>query len=206
VIEGSSHDFLTDAFRAMGNAQIGAIRGFRYGTHVPVGPIKLEDLYHYIPIGPQIAVGTIKGQAMKNQIENAADGSLNPDPRAWTGGWLFNFSGVTMDLDAYQPNGSRASNIMVNGSPLNVAGTYTYASYWYAGDPTLINRVPATNIQVLKDEQGNVMDATEVVARYLQTLQNQTADPVLHRINLLRPLPLPLYGNGEVQPLMGVSP
>lgn len=60
VIEGSSHDFLTDAFKAMTGAQIGAIRGFRYGTHVPTGPIKMEDLFHFIPIGPQIAMGTIK--------------------------------------------------------------------------------------------------------------------------------------------------
>lgn len=90
---------------------------------------------------------------------------------------------------------------------LKTAGTYAYASYWYAGDPTLINRVPATNIQVLKDEQGNMMDTAEVVVRCLQSPPHQTADPVLHRINLLRPLPLPLYGNnGEVRSRMGASP
>lgn len=206
VIEGSSHDFLTDAFRAMTGAQIGAIRGFRYGTHVNVGPIKREDLYHYIPIGPQIAVGTIRGQSLKNQIENATDGSLNPDVRAWTGGWLFNFSGVTMDMDVYQPAGSRASNIRVEGAPLDVAANYTYASYWYESDPTLINRVPATDITVLTNPDGSPMDGVEVVVNYLQSLPNQTADPVLNRINLLQPLPLPKFGNPEVQPLRGATP
>lgn len=205
VIEGASHDFLTDAFRAMTGADIGAIRGFRYGTHVRRGPIKYEDLFHFIPIGPQIAVGTIKGQALKNQIEGAADGSLNPDVSKWTGGWLFNFSGVTMDLDPYQAAGARASNIQVHGQALDPAGDYRYASYWYANDPGLINVLPASNIQVLSDENGAPLDGTEVVVRYLQSLPGMTADPELNRIKLLHPLPAPRFGNPEVQPLRGAQ-
>ena len=204
ILEGSSHDFMTDAFRAMTGAQIGAIRGFRYGTHVPVGPIKYEDLFHFIPIGPQIAMGTIKGQALKNQIENAADGSLNPDVSKWTGGWLFNFSNVTLDMDPYLTLNNRASNIMVGGAALDVAASYTYASYWYANDPTLINVVPATNITVLKDTDGGPLDATEVLVRYLESLPHHTADPVLNRIRLVRPFPAASFGFPEVQPLRGV--
>jgi 2',3'-cyclic-nucleotide 2'-phosphodiesterase (5'-nucleotidase family) len=206
VIEGSGHDFLTDAFRAMTGAQVGAIRGFRYGTVIKPGPIKLEDIYHFVAIGPQIAIGTVKGQSIKNQIESAADGSLNPDVSKWTGGWLFGFSGLTMDLDPYATNGNRATNIMVSGQPLNLAASYTYASYWYAADPTLINRVPATNIQVLKDTNGDPLDGTEVVARYLESLPNNLANPELHRIKLLQPLPPYRYGFPEVQPLLGAQP
>lgn len=160
VVEGTSHDFIADALRVVAAADIGAIRGFRYGTHVVPGQIKLEDLYHFMPIGPQVAKGTIAGQALKNQIENAADGSLNPDPRLWTGGWLFNFSNVSMDFDPYSaPAGvapfaldnGRAFNIMVNGLPLVLKKpdatnqTYSYASYWYGSDgrdKCLVNRVP----------------------------------------------------------------
>ena len=216
VIEGSSHDFLTDAFRAVAGTQIGAIRGFRYGTHVAPGAIKMEDLYHYIPIGPQIAKGTIRGQALKNQIENAADGSLNPNVAAWTGGWLFNFSGVSMDVDVYKPNGQRASNILVNGVPVVLTGNYTYASYWYAGDPCLINVVPVpgcvatagvpSNITILRDDDGSPMDATEVVVKYLQMLPNQTADTQLNRIRVIAPLPAAKFGNPEMQPLRGATP
>lgn len=221
VIEGTSHNFLTDAFRTVADADIGAIRGFRYGTHVAPGPIKLEDLYHFMPIGPRIAKGTITGTSLKNQIESAADGSLNPDPRRWTGGWLFNFSNVTMDLDAYQSSPNRASNIRVGGAPLEATRNYTYASYWYDTDPTLINRVNATNISVaVRDpdtgkarfvpaaevSQFEAMDATEVVAQYLQDNLGGTLTSVgTNRINLLTPLPPPLYRNPEVQPLSGVK-
>lgn len=223
VIEGTSHDFLTDAFKTVAGTDIGAIRGFRYGTHVAPGPVKLEDLYHYMPIGPRIARGTIGGQLVKNQIENPADGSLNPDPRNWRGGWVFGFSGVSFDFDPYQSISNRASNIMVGGEGLDTSGEYSYASYWYDTDPDLINRLPATDIEVaVQDpatgkamfvpmaEIGNYeqMDGTEVVAQYLQdnlggTLR--TADLETHRINLLQNLPLPVFGNQEIQPLRGAQ-
>ena len=216
VIEGSSHDFLTDAFKSVSGAQIGAIRGFRYGTHVAPGPIKMEDLYHFMPIGAQIAVGTIKGQAVKNQIENAANGSLNPNVAAWTGGWLFNFSGVSMNLDPYAGLGARASNIQVNGAPLVLTNNYTYASYWYAADPCLINVVPVpgctatggvpSNITVLKDTDGSPLDGTEVVVKYLESLPGNLANPVLNRTTLLAPLPGGKFGFEEVQPLRGATP
>lgn len=209
VIEGSSHDFLTDAFRRQAKADIGAIRGFRYGTHVAPGPIRMEDLYHFIPIGPMIARGTIRGQQLKNQIENAAHGSFSPRVEEWTGGWLFNFSGVTMDFDSYAPRGSRASNIRVqrfgnsSWAPLDLKATYSYASYYYTADPKLINVVPATDINVLRDEKGNVFDAVEMVVRYLESLPGRTVDPELNRIRVVKPLPKPQFGNPEIQPLRG---
>ena len=209
VIEGSSHDFLADAFRAQANADIGAIRGFRYGTHVLPGPIKMEDLYHFIPVGPMIARGTIKGKDLKAQIEGAADGSLNPNVSAWTGGWLFNFSGVTMNLHPFAEKGARASSVMIFNKKKNVwealdpNADYTYASYHYTRDPNLINVLPATNIEVVKDEKGNPLDGVEVVVRYLQSLPGKTANPELNRIKLLVPLPPARNGSPEIQPWRG---
>ncbi|MBI3776013.1 MAG: 5'-nucleotidase C-terminal domain-containing protein, partial [Gammaproteobacteria bacterium] len=187
VIEGSAHDFLTDAFRSVTGAQIGAIRGFRYGTHIAPGPITMEDLYHFMPIGPQIATAKISGKQLKEQIEGAADGSLNPDVSKWTGGWLFNFSGVTMDIDPYQEKGKRASNIKVDGDVLtsDELPRYTYASYWYKADPCKINVVDIldctntaakpedppvpSNVTVYKNKDGTPMDGTEVVVKYLES-------------------------------------
>lgn len=212
AIEGSSHDFLTDAFKAQTGADIGAIRGFRYGTHVRPGPILMEDLYHFMPIGAQIAKGTIKGDALQRQIEGSADGSLAPDVTEWTGGWLFNFSGVTMDFDPYQAAGQRAFNVKVGGQPLDPAKEYNYASYWYPSDPTLINVLPATNIEVLTDSDGGPLDGVEVVVRYLESLPNRTADVQLNRVVLKNkitgePIQMPAYKFGfpEVQPLRGMQ-
>jgi len=211
VIEGSAHDLLTDAFRAIAKADVAAIRGFRYGTHIRPGPIQLEDLYHFIPIGPEIGVVRIQGRWLKRQLENSAEGALDPNPSNWTGGWLFGFSGLTMDLDPYRAAGFRVSNIRVNGKPLDPETVYAYAGYWYADDPDDINgcecpKVPGTFIRLVRGENGEILDATEVVARYLQSLPDRTADPQLHRIRLLKRLPRPLYGFPELQPLHGAKP
>jgi 2',3'-cyclic-nucleotide 2'-phosphodiesterase (5'-nucleotidase family) len=242
VVEGSGHDFLTDAFRTVAIQQlgaemdagtrpsdvIGAIRGFRYGTHIKPGPIKREDLYHFVAIGPRIACGTIEGGKVKNQMENAADGSLNPDPRRWTGGWLFNFSGLTSDLypvtgAAYNADGTtngalnRARNIAIqnkNGtwSAWNSANKYTYCSYYYDTDTVdttvYINRVAISptfvpTVKLLTDSNGNALDGVEVVETYLNSLPNRTADTVLNRTTIKEPMPAYLTGSPEVQPWSG---
>lgn len=228
VIEGSGHDFLTDAFRVMTGAQVGAIRGFRYTNSIPPGPITLDDLYHYMPIGAQIARVNVKGQQLNNQVENSAHGSLNPNPSSWTGGWVFNFSGMTFDLNpnkglALTPiSAGRVSNIKVGGVPLldtDGGKVFTYASYWYATNPGSVNQLPgldASSIRVLTRDgmvttaevnADNVMDAVDVVVEYLKTLPGRTvtaANLPLNRINLVRPLPSPLFGFPEMQPLRGV--
>jgi sulfur-oxidizing protein SoxB len=212
VIEGSSHVFLTDAFRHEAGADIAAIRGFRYGTVVRPGPITLEDLYHFIPIGPLIAKGTIKGKQLKNQLENSIDGSLNPDVSKWTGGWLFNFSGVRAEIDPYAKAGERARNILVSDratnawKPLDPEADYTYASYYYARDPDLINTVPAQAISIVKDKDGRDLDAVEVVARYLAGLPNRTTAPKTGRLKLINPIPAASFGSPEIQPWRGVIP
>jgi 2',3'-cyclic-nucleotide 2'-phosphodiesterase (5'-nucleotidase family) len=211
VIEGTSHNLLTDAFRSEAEADVGAIRGFRYGTVVRPGPIHMEDLYHFIPIGPLIAKGTVKGKQIKGQIENSVDGSLNRDVSKWTGGWLFNFSGLTMDLDVAAEPGSRARRINVfshsakSWQSLDPEADYTYASYYYERDPTLINGVEARNISILKDDHGVPIDGVDVVIRYLSKLPERRVRPFPNRITLVRPLPAPVFGQFEVQPWRGVD-
>ena len=208
VLEGSSSDFFSDVFRDQAGADIGHFRGFRYGTRVRPGPIKLEDIYHFIPVGPQIAKVTLKGQQIKNNIENSADSALNPDAFAWKGGWLNGYGGIRMDIDPYRSKGQRASNIRVKRAvtgewePLNLSASYTFAGYWYAQDPQVVGGVRTPQpVTVVKGAGGETLDGTQVVVNYLKT---NTANPELGRVNLLVPLPPPVYGNPEIQPLRGV--
>lgn len=210
LVEGSSHDFLADAFRDQTGADIGHIRGFRYGTNVAQGPIKLEDLYHFIAIGPQIAKTSITGKMLKDDLESNIDGSINPDIFKWTGGWQQGLSGVKYDLDVYASKGSRIQNVKVfnrtsgTWEALDPAKSYTYAGYWYKQNPTRVGALPASStVTPLKGANGETLDGTEVVVNYLKT---HTADPELGRVNLVAPLPPPVYGNPEIQPLKGITP
>ena len=66
-----------------------------------------------------------------------------------------------------------------------------------------INRIAAENIRVLRAANGGILDATDVVAHYLQTLPGRRASPLLNRIHLLKPLPPSIGVNPEIQPLRG---
>lgn len=208
VLEGSSSDFYSDVFRDQAGADIGHFRGFRYGTRVRPGPIKLEDIYHHIPIGPQIAKVTLTGQQIKDNIESSANGALNPDVFLWTGGWLNGYGGVRMDIDPYRPAGQRASNVRVKRAatgvwePLDLSAEYTFAGYWYPQDPQVVGGIRTNQpVSVVKSANGETLDGTQVVVNYLK---NHVANPELGRVNLLSPLPPPVYGNPEIQPLLGV--
>lgn len=207
-VEGSSSNFLADAFKVQAGADVGQIRGFRYGTNIAPGPIKLEDLYHYMPVGAQIAKVSITGQTLKNQLEGSADGSFNPDIFAWTGGWLNGYSGLRFDLDVYAARGSRIQNLKIFNrqtnvfEPVNPTATYQFAGYWYAQNPNDVGGVRVTTAPTpVKGPNGETLDATDVVVNYLKTT---VANPELNRVNLLYPLPAPVYGNSEMQPLKGV--
>jgi len=59
VIEGTLHDVYVDAFRALTDADVGGLRGFRYTNTIEPGKISVDDIYHSLSIGAMIAVGEI---------------------------------------------------------------------------------------------------------------------------------------------------
>ena len=163
VIEGTGHDLIVDAFRVMTGAQVGEIRGFRYTNTIVPGDITLGDLYHYIPIGPQVAKAGIPStptnddkvgnldwpRNLLQNIELGGNSTMNPLVTRWSGGWAWDYSGLTLDFEPFAPNfnpavhlnGSRVSNVKLSdGTNLEDNPTVVYASYYYDGDPNRINR------------------------------------------------------------------
>lgn len=207
VLEGSSHDFLTDAFRQQAGAQLGMITGFRYGTAVAPGPITLEDLYHFLPVGAQIARGELTGKQIKNMLEGKPQSS-QARPGEWINGWTAGISGLVADFDPLAPQGERVRNMRIDGAPVQMEARYTVAGLWYKEIPTLVNRVPAQDVVVLKDKDGAPLDGTDVVKHYLGSLPGQTLTREglqLDRIRPVNPLPAAQHGMREMQPLGAVT-
>jgi 2',3'-cyclic-nucleotide 2'-phosphodiesterase (5'-nucleotidase family) len=213
VLEGSSHDLLADAIRAATAADVSLIRGFRFGTHVRPGPITREDLYHFLPIGAQVAVvESVPGRVIWRQLESSVQGTLDSDPQAWTGGWVVGVSGLTVELDPYQRAGARVRSVLVNGVPLDTTGTrrYSVAGLWFPSEPEAISNcapcvATGAGVRLIGVRGGDAKDAVEVAAAYLASLPDSTASPVLGRIHLLRPLPRSPYPFDEIQPLHGAG-
>lgn len=147
VVEGTSHDLIADAMAAIGQAQSASVRGFRYGTHVPAGwPITMNDIYHYIPVAAKLGrTNKACGADLKFAIEQSIGGTFHPDPAQWTGGWMFGYSGLNMEVDAcngftgatpvnpapltfadrYRPwSTARGTNITVSGAPIDDLDIY----------------------------------------------------------------------------------
>lgn len=231
VLEGTSHNLMTDAFRAVGETDIGFLRGFRYGTYVrPGSHMTLGDLYTYLNAGARLATGIVTGQQLRNGMNGSINGSLNEDPFDWTGGWIFAYSGVQFRIDPTAPSGERAVNIMVQSAsdgqwaPLAVAaipegetaetycvgdpmpdGCYSITGYWFPEVPDRIgNFRPVANVQelVLPGDADGVTDPTEAVQAYLET--QGIAETDTGRVTLIGDFPPPVFENPEVQPLRGV--
>lgn len=159
VVEGSSHDLIADAMRWAAGTDAAALRGFRYGTHIPAGgAITMQDIYHYIPIAAKLGRSPKAcGYDLKFQAEQASLGTFSSDPTAWTGGWMFGYSNVSYDLDACAAlnltGPGFSNNLKVGGNPISItdkyspatqacasgAAGYSVAGYWYAEDPGTIN-------------------------------------------------------------------
>ncbi len=151
VVEGTSHDLIADAMAAIGQAQSASIRGFRYGTHVPPGwGITMNDVYHYIPIAAKLGrTDKACGADLKFAIENSIGGAFHSDPVQWTGGWMFGYSGLTMDVDGCSGFMGAAP---VNPTPLTAAvlGTTNRMRPWTTarGTNIKVNNVPVDEFDV----------------------------------------------------------
>ena len=216
VLEGSSHNFLADAVRASTGADIALIRGFRFGTHVRPGPITRADLYHFLPIGAQVArVDGVPGAVIVRQLEASLQGALDSDPGRWTGGWFVGTSGLDITVDPYRPAGQRARDVRLAGVPLDTTGArrYSVAGLWFPTEPRAVSKCApcvssAARIDVIglsgaaaADSTG--IDAVEIVARHLAGLPDSTVAPTTGRVRMQRPLPAPAHGFPVLQPLSG---
>ena len=217
AVSGTSHDFLSTAIRAVAGTDVGHLRGFRYGTHVAAGPVRLEDLYHYLPVGAQVARTTVTGEQLLRSLEGSADGTFNPDPFRWTGGWVHAYAGVRYALDAYAEKGSRVSEVQVRRAgdgwaDLDPGATYSLAGYWYPEVPDKVGGIAAGEVTVLgragadgpgaTGEPGteDAVDVTEHVVDHLGRHVVRAEEP---RVRLVRPLPERLWSFPEIQPLHG---
>jgi len=213
VLEGSSHNLLSDAFRSATGADVALIRGFRFGTHVRPGPITREDLYHYLPIGAQVAVvDAVPAKVIWRQLESSLSGAIDPDPGKWTGGWFVGVSGMTVDVDPYAAVGARIRAVRVAGVPLDTTGSrrYAVAGLWFPSEASAVsNCAPCvgagTGVRLIPGKGGDRADAVEVVADYLAAQPDSAVSPQVGRVRLLRPLPPSPYRFPELQPLHGVG-
>ena len=135
VLESTTDDFVTDAVREVGGADIGFSNGFRYAPPLPAGPITEGDLWKILPLDARMKKAWVTGKELRTYLESELELVFSPDPWKLSGGWGPRASGMEMTFAARAPNGSRLRAVSVQGKPIADDAKYSLAGCERAGEP-----------------------------------------------------------------------
>jgi sulfur-oxidizing protein SoxB len=85
---------------------------------------------------PQATVSMLKGEEIKNILEDVADNLFNPDPYYQQGGDMVRTGGLKYTIDPLAQMGKRISDMRLNGQLLD-AGTVYKVAGWASVNPDL---------------------------------------------------------------------
>lgn len=166
-------DLCADAFRVVGNADIGVVNGGGVRADIAAGSVSYGDLIGVFPFNNALCVMEVTGQQILDALEMAARSSPGEN-----GGFL-QVSGLSCTIDATIPSSvtvsdqgeftgvagaRRVRDVLVGGEPLEPGRTYRLASHDYL----LKNGGDGMNMfQADKEVTSEPMLDNEVLIRYI---------------------------------------
>ena len=163
VLESTTDDFVTDAVREIGGADMGFSNGFRFAPPLPAGPITEGDLWNILPLDARMKKSWVTGKELRRYLENELDLVFSPDRWKLSGGWGPRASGMEMVFAAKAPDGSRLREVKVLGKLIVDDGKYSLAGCERAGEPLdVICRMKGTHDPVVLP-----MTVHEAMRKYL---------------------------------------
>ena len=133
-------DLCADAYRVMGNADIGLVNGGGIRADIPAGDITYGQIINVHPYSNMLCVVEATGQEIVDALEMGAASCPGE-----SGGFL-QVSGLSYTIDTTIPSSvttddagmftgvsgeRRVKDVMVNGEPIDLTATYTVASHNY---------------------------------------------------------------------------
>ena len=115
-------NFIADAYRKLHNADVGLVNGGSIRSNTTYGPgaITRRDIQTLMPFGNHVMKVSLSGALLKEALENGV--SRLGDEEA---GRFLQVSGMTYAYDGRKPPGSRVSQILIGGKPLDLKKSYT---------------------------------------------------------------------------------
>ena len=176
-------DFLADAFRVVGQADIGWMNGGGIRADLEKGDVTYGDVLNVFPYGNTLCVAEAKGGEILDILEMAARNYPHES------GAFLHVSGLSYTIDLAVPSPvtvnekgeftgvsgpRRVKDVQVGGAALDPDKTYTVASINY------LIKEGGDGLTVLKDNKlvkDAVMDDVQVVTDYItKTLQGRITD------------------------------
>lgn len=95
MLETTADDFIADALRETGAADIGLGDGFRFTPPIPAGPLTEGDLRQLLPLDARMKRGTASGKQIRTYLEDELELVFSRDPWKLSGGWGPRASGMS---------------------------------------------------------------------------------------------------------------
>ena len=126
--ESAAADLVADSMLAatrapdQGGAQLALVNATGVRVDLPGGPIKYSEAFAMMPFGNNLVVLTLTGEQLKGALEEQYGQPIRAGltrPSA-----LAPSAGFTYAVDMAKPAGSRVSNMMLDGKPIDAAARY----------------------------------------------------------------------------------
>ena len=146
VLETTADNFITDAVREIGKADIGFSNGFRFGVPIPPTDFTEADLWNLLPKDARMKAGWLTGKELKAYIENELELVFSSNPWKLNGGWGIRASGMTITFNARAEPGRRLIAVKINNRDVEDEQRYTVAGCEREGEPIdVLCRHPGTH-------------------------------------------------------------
>ena len=121
-----------DLFLEVTGADVAMMNSGGIRDHLHPGAITVGDVFNIFPFGNVIEVHEISGQVLLDAIENSVSMFALNNP-IQSHGRFPQIAGMSFTFDISQPAGSRVSNLLVGGQPVDLTATYTMATSGFVG-------------------------------------------------------------------------
>jgi S-sulfosulfanyl-L-cysteine sulfohydrolase len=128
---GTFDQLICDALMDVKGAEIAFSPGFRWGTSILSGQaITREHVMDQTAITyPYTTVTDMTGEFIKTVLEDVCDNLFNPDPYYQQGGDMVRVGGLTYACEPGAKQGSRITDMRLNGKPIDAKKTYKVAGW-----------------------------------------------------------------------------
>jgi len=137
---GTFDDLICDALLIQRDAEIALSPGFRWGGTLIAGEaVTWDDVYNATAITYPAAYRMhMKGETIRQILEDVADNSFNPDPYLQQGGDMVRVGGMGYTIDVDGPMGKRIANMYMlgSGAPIEPEKEYVVAGWGSVNEDT----------------------------------------------------------------------
>lgn len=135
ALQHTFNNAFTDYLRTSAGTDVAITPGFRFGSvvaqegyiyednSVATGDVTVEDVYRFIPVHFTMGLAQSTGIHIRRTLEKALVNAFSHDSFAQNGGWFYGISGLDMQVNLANPDGSKITSMRLKDTGALVTDT-----------------------------------------------------------------------------------